>query len=106
MISARALHRLGVRATLIAALLVGAWGAACSLNPQPIPPGISGEDAGVGDAAGGYETEDSAAPPNTGDEVDSGEEVPATDGAIDAPSDADAAGDADARPADAADGGG
>ena len=95
---------------LFAALAAaGGWGAACSLNPQPIPPGIQSaeEDGGMG---GDSEAFDNAADGSggTGATIDAS---PDRDGGITGdgapsppPSDGggDAAGDADGGPRDAA----
>ncbi len=95
MSSRRRLHALIT--LLVGVVTFGAW--ACSLNPQPIPPGFSdsiGTDAGrSGDAStgpfngldgAGGATPD-AAVPAPGDASDGGED--ASDAASDAPSDAD-----------------
>lgn len=98
---------MGARLLYVALLLVAA-AAACSLNPQPLPPGANfkGEDAGdfgppQGEHDGaplpnGTTTADAAAPPPPAPEKDAGGLAPKDASPADASSDAplDAAADA------------
>jgi hypothetical protein len=94
----RTIHRVSLLAFLAAAAAFGA----CSLNPQPIPPGFSDTDA----ATTASPSLDAATKPNTGDSgagieagspppFDDSDAGPSSDAGVDASSDAsDASADA------------
>lgn len=100
------------RAIVLLAMASFAIASACSLNPQPFPPGSPdgsfADDAGFKDAAGGFGdasvSDVGAPPPNDAAAADAGDasEEDASDAAPDAETDAatDAAADADLDAAD------
>ncbi len=99
----------GRRLLVLAGLLVGA-AAACSLNPQPLPPGANypGDDAGTGMGVDGSVQQDGGAfgdagwPPDEDGGVDAAGSLDAGDAAVDA-SDAGEDADADVDASDASD---